>query len=371
MEKISKIFKAQPVLIIAFIAAVISMFFVPADKEYLNYIDYHTIIILFCLMLTVAGFRKTGIFEDITSRLLTKAKNVRRLGLIFTLSCFFSAMIVTNDVALITFVPLTLAAFANIDDEKSKIITVVTETIAANLGSMATPIGNPHNLFVYTKFELSFADFLIIVLPFAVFNLAAVIVLSLFLPKTEFKADETAGTTVPKGKTILFILMLIVCILTVFRLIPMWICFIAVTAAGLILDRSLFKKVDYALLGTFACFFVFVGNIARIDGVNGFISEVLPNSELYICALLSQLVSNMPAAVMLAGFTDNARGLLLGADIGGMGTIIASMASLISFQIYRKSPGANPKKFMGIFTAINFSMLILLLLFAFIIGANG
>ncbi len=370
MKKILGFIKAQPVLIISFFAAVISLFFMPPDKEYLNYIDYRTLILLFCLMLTVAGFRKIGIFESITAALLEKAKNVRRLGLIFTLSCFFSSMIVTNDVALITFVPLTLAAFAHIEDEKSKIVTIVTETIAANLGSMATPIGNPQNLFIYTKFELNLIDFWLITLPFAAISLMAVISLTLFLPKKEFNAEKSEPEKMPKKKAAFFLLMLILCIITVFKLIPLWICLIIVAAAGFILDKSLFKKVDYALLGTFVCFFVFVGNIARLESINSFISGILPHNELFICAMLSQVVSNMPAAVMLAGFTENARGLMLGADIGGMGTVIASMASLISFQFYRKSPNSNSKKFMGIFSLMNFSMLILLLIFAFVIKAN-
>ncbi|MCM1298245.1 MAG: SLC13 family permease [[Eubacterium] siraeum] len=371
MQKVLKIFKAQPVLIISFLAAVISLFFIPPDKEYLNYIDYRTLILLFCLMLTVAGFRKIGIFESVTSALLKKAKNVRRLGLIFALSCFFSSMIVTNDVALITFVPLTLAAYTHTRDEKSKILTVVIETVAANLGSMGTPIGNPQNLFIYTKYELNLIDFWLITLPFAAFSLGAVILMTLFLPKKEFEPQNNKAEAIPKKKAVFFLLMLILCILTVFKLIPLWICFILTVAAGLILDKSLFLKVDYALLGTFAFFFVFVGNIARIESINSFISGILPDNELLICAVLSQAVSNMPAAVMLAGFTENARGLLLGADIGGMGTVIASMASLISFQIYRRSEGANSKKYMGIFSAVNFSMLILLLLFALVIGANG
>lgn len=373
MKRVIGFVKAQPVLIIAFLAAVISMFFIPPDKEYLGYINYDTIILLFCLMVTVAGFRKIGVFERITAALLKKAGNTRRLGLIFTLCCFFFSMAVTNDVALITFVPLTLAAFSGMEDEKSKILTVVIETAAANLGSMATPIGNPQNLYIYTFYEMSLGNFFLTTLPFVLLSLIICCLLVLLIPKNGFKAEglEKEKKDISKPKTAVYLLMLVLCLLTVFRVVPLLPCFGAVTIAAVISDRSLFKKVDYALLGTFACFFVFLGNIARVEAISNFVSGILPGRELYVCAVLSQAVSNMPAAVMLSAFTDNAKGLLLGSDIGGMGTIIASMASLISFQFYRKSEGADSKKYMGIFSAIGFAMLILLLLFAFIIGANG
>lgn len=373
MEKLKKIVKAQPVLVISFLAAVISMFFILPDKEYLGYINYDTIILLFCLMVTVAGFRKIGVFENITAALLKKTGNTRRLGLIFTLCCFFFSMAVTNDVALITFVPLTLAAFSGVEDEKSKILTVVIETAAANLGSMATPIGNPQNLYIYTYYNMSLGDFFITTSPFVMLSLIICCLLVLLIPKNGFKAEglEKEKKDISKPKTAVYLLMLVLCLLTVFRVVPLLPCFGAITIAAVILDRSLFKKVDYALLGTFACFFVFLGNIARVEAISNFVSGILPGRELYVCAVLSQAVSNMPAAVMLSAFTDNARGLLLGSDIGGMGTIIASMASLISFQFYRKSEGADSKKYMGIFSAIGFAMLALLLLAAFVIGGNG
>ena len=361
MEKVWKFIKAQPVLVIAFILAVATMFIVPPDKEYAGYCNRTVLIELFALMAAVAGLRSIGIFDTATRIILQKTGTVRRLGVVMILICFFSAMLVTNDVALITFVPLTLLIYSNIKDEKSLILTIVLESAAANLGSMMTPVGNPQNLFLYDKYGLTAMTFVKTMLPVGALGLLAVLVLTVFLPKDRCEAPKRSENKLPVIKAAVYTGVFVLCIAAVFRIVPDWVCLIAAIATALICDVKLLLKIDYILLATFVCFFVFVGNIARIEAVSDFFSRILTDRELIVAALLSQFISNVPAAVMLAEFTDKGTQLLLGVDIGGFGTIIASMASLIAFQIYRGSEGAKTGRYMKIFTVVNVFLLLLLL----------
>ncbi len=358
MNRIIKFFKAQPVLVIAFIAALITVFIVPPDVKYSGYINKTVLIQLFCLMAAVGGFRSIGVFENTASFLLKKAGNIRRLGLIFMLICFFSSMLVTNDVALLTFVPLTLMVYNKIHDEKSRIITVVLETAAANLGSMITPFGNPQNLYIYDMYRLTVSDFFRTMLPTGIASLVILVLLCLLLPTTSCTADTSEKHEISKIRFTAYTVLFVLCLLTVFRVVPDWVC---LCAAVLIVPLKQLAKVDYGLLATFICFFVFVGNIARIETVSTFFSEILQGREVIVSAMLSQVISNVPASVMLSGFTDNGTALLLGVNLGGLGTIIASLASLISFQFYRNSDGAKSGKYMLVFTAVNFGMLAVLL----------
>lgn len=361
MTRARKFIKAQPVLVISLLLAIATMFIIPPDNEYIGYCNRTVLIELFALMAAVAGLRSIGIFDKLTRIILSKTGTVRRLGAVLTLICFFSAMLVTNDVALITFVPLTLLIYSSINDSKSLILTVVLETAAANLGSMMTPVGNPQNLFLYDKYGLTAMTFLKTMLPVGMVGLAAVMGLSLLLPKDKCKAPESRDTEIPKFKAAVYTGLFLVCIAAVFRLIPDWVCLIAALTAALVCDIKLLDKVDYALLATFVGFFVFVGNIARIEAASDFFSRILAGRELISGALLSQVISNVPAAVMLAEFTDNGTQLLLGVDIGGFGTLIASLASLISFQLYRKDEKAQTGRYFIVFSVINFALLALLL----------
>ena len=361
MEKVWKFIKAQPVLVIAFILAVATMFIVPPDKEYMGYCNRTVLIELFALMAAVAGLRSIGIFDAATRFILQKTGNIRKLGAVMILICFFSAMLVTNDVALITFVPLTMLIYSGIDDDRSLILTIVLESAAANLGSMMTPVGNPQNLFLYDKYGLTAMTFIRTMLPVGTLGLALVLLMTLFLPKDKCEAPKRTDKKIPVIKTAVYFGVFLLCIAAVFRFVPDWVCLIAAIAAALICDVKLLLKVDYILLATFVCFFVFVGNIARVGAVSDFFSNILTGRELIVSALLSQLISNVPAAVMLAEFTGNGTQLLLGVDIGGFGTIIASMASLIAFQIYRGSERAHAGRYMKVFTLVNITLLVLLL----------
>lgn len=355
-----KFIKKQPVLTAAFFAAVITMFFVPPDKGYSDYINRTVLIQLFSLMTAVAGLRSLGIFEKITDMMLEKAGTVRRLGQIFVLICFFSSMVVTNDVALLTFIPLTLIALKRAD-RKSLILTIVLETAAANLGSMLTPVGNPQNLFIYDIYKLTAWVFIKTMAPAGIMSLLILMLLTLLLPKQKCTVSEKHDCELPAAPLTGYIVLFAVCLLTVFRVIPDYICLLAAIACALVFDSKLLKKVDYPLLATFVCFFVFVGNIARIDAIGSFFSDIMSGREIIVSAALSQVISNVPAAVMLSGFTGSGTQLLLGVNLGGLGTLIASLASLISFQFYRTTEGADQVKYIAVFSAVNFGMLMLLL----------
>ena len=357
-----KFVKSQPVLVIAFIAAVITMFFVPPDTQYIGYVNRTVLIELFALMIAVAGFRSVGIFDRATDIMLKKAGSSRRIALILVLLCFFSSMLVTNDVALITFVPLNLMIFANAKDEKLRIRTIVLETAAANLGSMLTPVGNPQNLYIYDEFKLTAMDFVRTMLPSGIVSLVALVLLTFIIPADRCEAPSEKKAEFRLVPMLGYTSLFAVCLLTVFRVVPDLVCLIAAIAVALIFDRKLLLKADYPLLATFLCFFVFVGNIARIDAVNDFFRSVLAGNELVISLLLSQVISNVPAAVMLSGFTDKGTELLLGVDLGGLGTIIASLASLISFQFYRKTPTAKTGLYLLTFTGISLILLAPLLI---------
>ncbi len=357
-----KFIKAQPVLAVAFLAAFVTLFLVPPDHEYIGYINRTVLIELFSLMIAVAGFRSVGIFDIATDVMLKKAGTSRHIALLLVLLCFFSSMVVTNDVALITFIPLSLMIFGKTDEEKIRIRTIVLETTAANLGSMLTPVGNPQNLYLYDEFSLSAMDFIHTMLPSGILSLIVLVLLTIMIPAEKCKAPDEKKTEFKLAPAIGYAVLFIACLLTVFRIIPDWLCLIAAICTALIFDRKLLLKADYPLLATFVCFFIFVGNIARIDAVNNFFRDILDGNELVVSLLLSQIISNVPAAIMVSGFTEKGRELMLGVDLGGLGTIIASLASLISFQFYRKTDSARPGQYLLTFTAISIILLAPLLI---------
>lgn len=362
--------KSQPVFVAAFILAVVTMFIIPPDENYIGYCNFAVLCELFGLMIAVAGLRGAGLSERLTSTLLKHSGDLRKLSLIFILTCFFSSMLITNDVALITFVPLTLAAYEGTDDERSRIMTVVLETVAANLGSMMTPVGNPQNLYIFDEFGLTALQFVQTMLPAGALSLVMIILLSFLIPRSPCgTGHEKPEHEISAPFAAVYGALFIVCMLAVFKVIPYYICVPAAAAAALFTDKKLLLKADYSLLATFLCFFVFVGNISRIGDVSRFMSEAVAGREVLVSALLSQGISNVPAAVMLSGFTENGTALLAGVNIGGLGTPIASMASLISLQFYRGSGNSRTGRYLAVFSAVNFGMLIILLAFEiFVIG---
>lgn len=362
MNKLLGFVKREAVLCISLAAALISMIFVPPNEGYLGYIDWSVLGLLFCLMTAVQGFSGIGAFRRLSDMLARSFHNTRILGALLALMCFFLSMLVTNDVALLTVVPLTIMLFRG--RERVNIRTIILETAAANLGSMATPVGNPQNLYIYTHYEMPLGEFFTTMIPPTIMSLILLAASALLIPSEQMSpeaAGEPVKSSVSAGKlrfrAVMYCLMAALCLLTVARLLDWRICAAAVLVLALVAEPRVLCRVDYALLGTFVCFFVFVGNLSAIPGIRSFISSAVSGREMLVGAALSQVISNVPCAVMLSGFTDNARGLLLGVDLGGLGTLIASLASLISFKLYVNSEGARKGRYFAEFTLYNFVLL--------------
>lgn len=368
MKKIVTFFRKETVLCIAALLALISAFLVPPSAEYISYLDFRVLALLFCLMLVVSGLQSIGAFRFLGSSLLKRASNTRQLTLLLVGLCFFSGMVITNDVALITFVPFAIMLLTMAGQEKLMIPVVVLQTIAANLGSMLTPIGNPQNLYLYSSFDLTMGQFLLYMFPLTLLSLFLVIAAAIFLPKENLVLHADGDTPSPKGKTLfLYLLLFMICMCCVLRFLPWQVMLIILIAGVFFIDRSLFRSVDYFLLLTFVCFFLFIGNMEQIPAVSGFLHEIINGKELLLGTLLSQGISNVPAAILLSGFTDQVRPLLYGVNIGGLGTLIASLASVISFKSYGNAHNAQKGRYMIIFTVYNAVFLIILYIAAFLL----
>ena len=363
-------FKKETVLCIAAVLAVISAFLVPPSKEYIDYIDFRVLALLFCLMLVVSGLQNIGVFDSLAQRLLKKVKNTRQLILLLTALCFLSAMFITNDVALITFVPFTIMILSMAGQEAILIPSVALQTIAANMGSMLTPIGNPQNLYLYSYFELSIGTFLLYMLPLTLVA-ALLLIFSIYLMKNqplstlpESLPDPTPETVIPqvipKVKLTAYLILFAVCIACVIRVLSWPVMLAILVVAVLFLDIKSFLKADYLLLLTFVCFFVFIGNVKQLPAVTELLRSLIEKRELLMGILSSQLISNVPAAILLSGFTTDARALLYGIDLGGLGTLIASLASVISFKLYGNSKGASKGAYLKTFTIYNLVFLLIL-----------
>lgn len=358
-------FKKEVVLIIAACAAVLSAFIVPPSAAYIAYVDFHVLILLFCLMAVVAGVQKCGFFEMLAERLCAGEMSLRKVLMALVLLPFFASMLITNDVALITFVPFAVLVLTSVGQSRYLIITIVLQTIAANLGSMATPVGNPQNLFLYSRFFSSPETFFGLTMPFAVLSFLLLFVIILCLKNKQVSVLFSEKRTLQsKGKLGIWILLFLLCLLCVFRLFNDWVLLSITIFAMLAFERGLFRRIDYGLLLTFVCFFVFAGNIAQMDFVRLLLERQMASNAGLCTVLVSQIISNVPAAVMLSNFTQNGEALLVYSNLGGLGTIIASLASLISFKIYLRTPGAKPIRYLLIFTVWNLVFLVILGIFS-------
>lgn len=351
MSKIFTFLKKEIVLTVSFVLAIISMIFVTPNEKYFDYIDFRTLGLLFSLMTVMAGFNKMGVFKVIAEYLLNKVNTMRGVTLSLVLLCFFSSMIITNDVALITFVPIVLLKLA---DKQSRAIYVVTlETIAANLGSMLTPIGNPQNLYLFSAYNINISDFFKTILPYALISLVMLVCCSLFSGKSPIVYNENREElNFDKRLIVMYIALFAIALLSVFRVLNYLILLAVVIVFVLIFDRKVLLKVDYSLLFTFIFLFVFIGNLGNISQINGWLSSVVNGNEVPVGVLASQVFSNVPATILLSGFTNNATDLMIGVNIGGLGTLIASMASLISFKFIQKE-NVSIAKYFGLFTLFN------------------
>ena len=360
LSRIKALVKKEAVLCIAAALAVLSMFFVPPDGAYPGYIDTRTLCLLFSLMAVVAGFRDAGTFSALSHALLSRVKTARGVVLCLVLVCFFTSMLITNDVSLLTFVPLSILLLQSAGLGRLTLLTVTLQTVAANLGSMLTPIGNPQNLYLYALSGMDIGTFCLTLLPYASLSLVLLVLACLFV-RREAIPPQTAERPVRCLKTeLLCAALFMLCLLCVLRVLESWVAALAVLVVLLVYKRSLLLRVDYGLLLTFICFFVFIGNMGRIEPVRAFLSGFIAGREMLTGALLSQVISNVPAAMLLSAFTSNYAELLVGVNVGGLGTLIASLASLISYKLYCASEHAQPKKYLLVFTAVNAVFFLLL-----------
>lgn len=354
--------KKEAVFCIAMLLAVLSSFFVPPSIRYIGYIDFRVLALLLCLMLIVAGVREQWIFRRLAERLTRKASSSKPLELILVLLPFFSSMLITNDVALITFVPFALALLKGAGLEHRIIRTVALQTIAANLGSMLTPIGNPQNLYLFSLSGIGIGEFVLHMLPLTLIALAALIIVVLLGRREAITLSfERCNNTINKTKLLILGGLFLISLGTVIRLIPWTISLGIVVVVGLIFFRNLFGEVDYFLLGTFVGFFIFVGNMQELPSVVSLIERFLSGRELLISFVLSQIISNVPCAMLLSGFTDQYKELMTGVNLGGLGTLIASLASLISYKLYAVTENSRKGKYILIFTAWNLIFIVILM----------
>lgn len=366
MVTVLNFIKKEIVLVVSLVLAAVSALYVQPDTAYISYIDFRTLSILLSLMLTMAGLQKLSLFRQIGSFMVYRSHSIRSVILIFILLNFFFSMVITNDVALITFVPFTIVTLNLAGRKDLFIITIVLETIAANLGSMLTPLGNPQNLYLYSLSGMNFFTFLALMLPYSIVALLLLMAGCFFIIR---KSPLTGGEPFRKKRTkkekrllVMYLLTFLVALLVVLRILPYYAGLLLVVLPVLFFDRSILKKPDYSLLFTFVFLFIFIGNIKRIPQIHQLLSQLIRGHEVEISVLLSQFISNVPCAILCSGFTDKISDLIIGTNLGGLGTLIASMASLISFKQYGFTDKANRGKYLLVFSAANLIFLAVMLL---------
>ena len=369
MSKWKAFLKQETVLAAAALLAAVSALFVRPDRAYLEYIDWRTLAILFSLMTVMAGLRRQGVFDRMGRALLALSGGTLQLVLVLVGLCFFGSMFITNDVALLTFVPFTFAVLDSMGAELRRRLAlpvVCMQTVAANLGSMLTPIGNPQNLYLYGKSGMGMGEFLALMLPY---SLASLVLLAAWAALVCRGLRSKSGPflesrqTAPSSRRIIgmYGVLFVVCLLAVVRAVPYGAALAAVLAAAIAADRETLGGVDYSLLLTCGAFFIFIGNLGRVPAFSSWLQEVIAGREVLVAVLASQVTSNVPAALLLSGFTQDTRALLIGTNLGGLGTLIASMASLISYRPVAREEPEGKGRYFALFTLSNLVFLGVLL----------
>ena len=360
--RIAHVFKkmlSDPVLLVAWVLAIISSFIVHPDSEYIGYIDFRSLGILWGLMIVIQGFRENSVFEKIGEALLKKVRTGWELSLVLIFICFFTSMFITNDVALITFVPFAMMTLHRCDREDLMIPVIVLQTAAANLGSMLTPVGNPQNLYLYGLTNMNIGEFVLTMLPYSLITLVLLLISTFFLPgRSKLLTSKGGNYTVaasfgtPK-QIVIYSVLFVLSLLTVVRVVPFWLMVLAILIVVAVMDGKILLRADYILLITFIGFFIFTGNMERIPLVKSFLQEIVSGREFIVSVITSQFISNVPATLVLSDFADNYKELLIGVNLGGLGTLIASMASLISFKLFSNDYRDKRGRYMLSFTGVN------------------
>jgi len=359
--------KKNVVMVVALLAAVITSCIVPPDQEYLGYFDLRTLTCLFCVLAVVCALKNIQFFYILAKKVVRLFKNARMSILALVYITFIGSMLIANDMALLTFLPLSFFVLTTTGKEKYMAFAFIMQNIAANLGGMLTPFGNPQNLYLYSYFHIDNLEFMGIMAPPFVLSVLLITVCCLVFVKPEPLEVPKEVDHLPPVRTVLYLLLFALSIVIVFRGIPYELGLVVIPLALLILDRKALKMVDYPLLLTFVFFFIFAGNMARIDVVKQFFSMLMEKSTLLFSVLSCQAISNVPSAILLSQFTDNYRQLLLGVNIGGVGTLIASLASLITFREYTKHNPGKTAYYVWKFSLFNFGFLIILTVFCSLI----
>ena len=362
-----KFVRKNAVMVIAFCAAAVTSFIVPPDKEYIGYFDFKTLTCLFCVLAVVCALKNISFFYILARKVVVVFKNARMSILALVYITFIGSMLIANDMALLTFLPLGYLVLTATGKEKYMAFTFIMQNIAANLGGMLTPFGNPQNLFLYTKFDIPTMEFMGIMAPPFILSVVMITVCCFIFVKRETLSLSDEKTELDPKRTVIYLILFALSILIVFRGIPYYIGLIVIPIFLFFMDRKALSDVDYPLLLTFVFFFVFSGNMGRIDVVNNLFSSLLDKGTLVVSALSCQIISNVPSAILLSQFTDNYRELLLGVNIGGVGTLISSLASLITFREYLSHNPGKAGGYIVKFSLFNFAFLIILTLFALMI----
>ncbi len=360
MKKTLTFFKDHTVMCVAAFAALITCFFVPPDPEYLSYFDLRTLSCLFLTLAVIAALRNIKFFTILSRRLVVLAGTLRLLFLLLIVLTFLGSMVIANDMALITFLPLGYFALSVTHKEKYMAYLFILQNISANLGGMLTPFGNPQNLYLYSYFHIETGAFLRVMTPPFLGAIALLALSTLFVKNEKLTITDNYHEHLNRPRAALYLLLFAFSLLIVFRLIPYFIGLVLITLVLLFADRESIKAVDYPLLLTFAFFFVFSGNLARIPEVNAFFSALLEKDTFLVSALSCQVISNVPSAVLLSRFTENWQELLVGVNIGGTGTLIASLASLITFSEFRILYPGHTKQYLLLFFSVNAAFFLLL-----------
>ena len=358
--------KKNTVMFIAFIAAVITCFFVPFDNEYINYFDFKTLSCLFCVLAVVCALKNINFFYMLARKIVAVFKTTRMSILALVYITFIGSMLIANDMALLTFLPLGYFVLKTTKKEKYMAFTFIMQNIAANLGGMLTPFGNPQNLYLYTVFEIPNLEFIKIMTPPFVIAIVLITICCLFVKSEPLEMENEKIELNPK-KTVLYLLLFALSILIVFRGVPYWVGLLVIPFTLFFADRKALATVDYPLLLTFVFFFIFAGNMARIELVRNFFSYLLDKNTLLFSVLSCQCISNVPSAILLSQFTTNYQDLLVGVNIGGVGTLISSLASLITLREFIKYNYGKTKQYILLFSVFNFGFLILLTVFMHLI----
>lgn len=353
--------KNNAVFCIAAVLAVITCFIISPDNEYLDYFDFKTLTCLFCTLAVVCALKNIRFFTILAKSIVRKSGTLRTAVTTLIFITFFGSMLIANDMALLTFLPLGYYVLKISDKKDWMAYTFILQNIAANLGGMLTPFGNPQNLYLYTEFNIPTAEFVkIMFTPFAAAT-AMILICCMFISREKIVLLSEKDERIPKLRASFYIILFALSITIVFRIIPYWTGLIIILASLLITDRKAIMRVDYSLLGTFVCMFIFAGNMSRIDIIKDVLSSLLEKNTLIFSSLSCQVISNVPSAVLLSQFTDNYPDLLRGVNIGGTGTLIASLASLITFREYTSRNPGKTGYYVGMFSLFNFVFLVVLL----------